>query len=591
VEANVYQQDFNPTGSLALSALLAALPLITLLVLLGGLKWKAHWAGAAGLVVALAVAIIVYSMSVGQALDAAAFGAALSVLLILWITFNAIWIYNMTVDTGHFAVLRRAFAKVSDDQRVQAIVIAFSFGALIEALAGGGSPVAIASVMLVAIGFHPMKAVALALIANTAPVAFGGMGNPITVLGTVTTSAPEPYGAMAGRQVAFIALLVPFILVFIADGRRGLRQAWPIALVAGLTFGASQIIFSMVNYKLTDIAASLISAASVVLFSKIWQPVEKVSYLTTADSTVSTAAGGGDVVDPAYARRVRAPLGGGGDVLGADEPEGRGGAAVATGGPRNNGPADDRNIRDNPADVAKAFAPYAIIVLLFSLAQITPIKTELEKATQKFNWPGLHVVNPAGKAVAATYNLNILTAAGTLLFVSGLLTMIVLLINPARAARIYGRTLVQFNWAIATILMVFALSYVMNLSGMIVTLGQFLAGAGALFAFLSPIVGWFGVAVTGTDAGSNALMGKLQITAAAELKASPVLFGAANSSGGVMAKMISPQNLAIGTAAIGMVGQEGTLFRKVFGWSVALLLLLCVIVYLQSTPVLGWMVP
>jgi len=217
---------------LALSALLAVLPLLTLLALLGGLRWKAQWAGLAALVVSLGVAVFGFRMNVGQALDSGLLGMAASVLQILWITFNAIWIYNMTVETGHFAVLRRAFAKVSDDQRVQSIVIAFSFGALIEALAGGGSPVAICTVMLMAIGFAPMKAIVLALVADTAPVAFGGLGNPITILGAQTGMKAELFGAMAGRQTSFLALVIPFVLLLIADGRRGLRQAWPAALTA-----------------------------------------------------------------------------------------------------------------------------------------------------------------------------------------------------------------------------------------------------------------------------------------------------------------------------------------------------------------------
>src|SRR3989440_897889 len=246
MEALVYRQNFNPTGHLWLSALLAALPLFVLLFLLGGLRWKAHWASLVALVVALLVAVLPgsagYHMPLGLALDAGVFGAARGALLVLWITFNAIWIYNMTVETGHFAVLRRSFARVSDDQRVQAIVIAFSFGALIEALAGGGSPVAIATVMLVAVGFNPLKAVAIALVADTAPVVFGGLGNPITALGAVTKLPPEQFGAMAGRQTSILAFFVPFILIFIADGVRGLRQAWPAALTAGATFGISQFL-------------------------------------------------------------------------------------------------------------------------------------------------------------------------------------------------------------------------------------------------------------------------------------------------------------------------------------------------------------
>ncbi|GIG62180.1 L-lactate permease [Longispora fulva] len=540
----MYTQNPNPTGSLALSALLASLPLFALLLLLGGLRWKAQWAGLAALAVALGVAVFGYGMSLGQALDSGLLGMAASVLQILWITFNAIWIYTMTVATGHFAVLRRAFATVSDDQRVQAIVIAFSFGALVEALAGGGSPVAICTVMLVAIGFHPMKAIVLALVADTAPVAFGGLGNPITILGAQTGLSAETFGAMAGRQTAFLAFVIPFVLLLVADGRRGLRRAWPAALTAGLSFAVTQFVVSAWSYKLCDIAAALVSAAAVVVLGRVWKPSERLAQAPGSD-------------------RAAAP--------GSDR-------AAASG--------------DSRLDVARAFAPYAIIIAVFALAQIDAVKGWLDGPTRRFAWPGLHVLTPAGKPVGlATYTLNWFGATGTLLFVSGLLTMLVLAVRPLDGLRAYGRTLRQFNYAIVTILCVFALAYVMNLSGQITTLGLFLAGAGAFFAFLSPIVGWFGVAITGTDAGSNALFAKLQTTAAAKIGESPILLGAANSSGGVLAKMVSPQNLAIGTAAAGLVGQEGTLFRKVAPWSVALLLFLCALVFLQSTPVLGWLIP
>jgi lactate permease len=562
VEAHVlaqnYHQNFNPTGHLWLSALLAALPLLTLLGLLGGLKWKAHWASAASVLVSLIIAITAFKMPFGQALSAGVYGAARSVLLVLWITFNAIWIYNMTVETGHFAVLRRAFSRISDDQRVQAIVIAFAFGALLEALAGGGSPIAICTVMLVAIGFNPLRAVAIALVADTAPVVFGGLGNPITNLGLVTKLPAEQFGAMAGRQTSILAFFVPFILVFIADGVRGLRQAWPAALTAGATFAVAQFLFSMWNYKLCDIFAALISAASVVLLVRVWKPTERLGY---ESSTPTPVVAGGAVDDPAQVRKVGRPEG------------------------------------DSAADVVKAFAPYAIVVIVFSIAQLTfswaNFKVWLEKPTAAATWvwPGIHLVSPAGKPVAVTYVLNWLSATGTLLFISGILTMFVLGLSPMRALRIYGRTLKQFNWAIVTILLVFALAFVMQYSGQTSALGLFLAGAGAFFAFLSPIVGWFGVAITGTDVGSNVLFGTLQTTAAAKISVSPILLGAANGSGGVLAKMISPQNLAIGTASIDQVGEEGTVFRSVFGWSVLLLLVLCLLVYLQSTPVLGWMVP
>jgi lactate permease len=563
MEALVYHQNLNPTGTLWLSALLAALPLFTLLFLLGGLRWKAHWASLIALLVSLLVALFSYKMGIGDALNSGLYGIARGTLLVLWITFNAIWIYNMTVDTGHFAVLRRAFARISDDQRVQAIVIAFTFGALIEALAGGGSPVAICAVMLIAIGFNPLKAVAIALVADTAPVAFGGLGNPITVLATPTLTA-DHFGAFTGRQTAVLAFLIPFVLLIIADGMRGLRQAWPAALTAGVAFSVSQWIFSSVNYKLCDIYAALISVAALLVLTRVWKPSEEVQFDTGKPEVVPVA--GGAVDDPAQVRKVGRPEG------------------------------------DSAVDIIKAFSPYAIIVVIFSIAQfqfknfnvkdyITPPKAVTNWTTFKPAWPGLHLLGANGKPISTVFTINWLGATGTLLFISGILTALVLGVGPVRAARIYGRTIRQFNWAILTILTVFALAFVMQFSGQTNTLGLFLSKAGGFFAFLSPIVGWFGVAITGTDAGSNQLFGGLQTQAATNLNASPYLFGAANSSGGVLAKMISPQNLAIGTAAIDQVGQEGNLFRKVIGWSVGLLLLLCVLVYLQSTPVLSWMLP
>ncbi|MBT0770004.1 L-lactate permease [Kineosporia sp. J2-2] len=560
----MYQQDFDPAGSLGLSALVAFLPLLTLLILLGGFRMKAHWAGLVSLLVALAGAVFVYDMPVPQALDAGLLGSGVSVLIILWLTFNAIWIYNMTVHTGHFEVLRRSFASVSEDRRIQAIIIAFCFGALLEALAGGGSPIAICAVMLGVIGFDPLKAAAMALVANTAPVAFGGLGNPITVLATTTGLPAEDLGAMAGRQTPLLAMLVPFILVFMADGRRGLREAWAGALIGGVSFGVAQFVFAnYVDYKLCDIFAALVAAAALILYSRFFLNSKSVG---TTKAPAGQAHPDGESSEGGAAGGVTAD----------------GGAAVAV--------TATAEVVDTRRQQFLAFAPYAVIIAVFTLAQIPAIKDLLAEGTVVFAWPGLDIVSPSGEAVATNYTLNWASATGTLLMLSGLITAAVLRIGPAQAARIYVNTMRQFGWAIFTILCVFALSYVMNLSGQISTLGVWLAGAGGFFAFLSPIVGWFGVTITGTDAGSNALFGGLQAEVAQQLGAHPVLFGAANTSGGVMAKMISPQSLAVGTAAVGLVGAEGTLFRRVFGWSVLLLLLLCGIVYLQSTPVLDWMV-
>src|SRR3954447_2052436 len=273
----MYKQVYDPVfGSLGLTTIFAVLPLITLFVLLGGLRLRAQWASLAALAVSILVAIIVYSMPVGQALDAGVEGAAFGLFPIMWIVVNALWIYNMTRESGHFAVLRRSFARVSDDQRVQAILIAFCFGALLEALAGFGTPVAICGVMLIALGFQPLKAASIALVSNTAPVAFGAIAVPIVTLAQVSGLPQDDLGAMVGRQTPLLALVVPFILVGMVDGRRGLREAWPAALVGGVAFAVGQYVCSNhISVELTDIVASLLSAGALVAFMQVWHPAER----------------------------------------------------------------------------------------------------------------------------------------------------------------------------------------------------------------------------------------------------------------------------------------------------------------------------
>src|SRR4051794_15092017 len=275
---DMYKQVYDPvSGSLGLTTIFAVLPLVALFVLLGGLRLKAQWAALAALGVSMLVALIVYSMPVGQALDSGVEGIAFGLFPIMWIVVNAIWIYNMTRSSGHFAVLRRSFGTVSDDQRIQAILIAFSFGALMEALAGFGTPVAICSVMLIALGFKPIKAASVALVANTAPVAFGAIAVPITTLASVSGQPQDDLGAMVGRQTPLLALIVPLILVAMVDGRRGLRQTWPAALVAGFAFAIGQFVCSnYISVELTDIVASLLSAGALIAFLRIWQPGEEI---------------------------------------------------------------------------------------------------------------------------------------------------------------------------------------------------------------------------------------------------------------------------------------------------------------------------
>jgi lactate permease len=546
----VYQQVLNPVAhSLAWSSLVAAVPLLLLFVLLGVLRVTAWVASLISLAAAIVTAILVYGMPVGQALLAGTEGAAFGFFPILWIVINAIWVYQMTVQTGHFDVLRRSFARVSDDQRIQAILIAFSFGALMEALAGFGTPVAVTSVMLIALGFKPLKAAVLALTANTAPVAFGAMATPIITLGKVTALHSDTLGAMVGRQTPILSLFVPLALVAIVDGWRGLRETWPVAVFCGIVFALGQYATSnFISVPLADVVASLLSAGAVVAMVRVWRP--RHAYTEPA----AIAGGAADEPTPEFAARVTQP--------------------------------------DTRAEVVRAYAPYVIITAVFVVCEIPAVRKLLDDATFKFQWPGLHVLNPKGKPVSLTeFTLNLLTTPGTQMLVAGLITMIVLRLSVPRALKAYGETQHQLRRAIVTVMAVLALAFVMNASAQTITLGTWMAAAGGLFALISPILGWLGVAVTGSDTSSNSLFGALQVTAAEHAGLSHVLMAASNSSGGVLGKMISPQNLAIAAAAVGMNGKEGDIFRRVIVWSLVFLLVMCALSALQSSDVLSWMVP
>lgn len=549
----MYEQVPAPLGSLGWSALVAALPLLVLFVLLGVCRVRAWLASLTGLALALAVAVLAYRMPAGQALGSALEGAAFGLFPALWIVVNAIWIYQMTVTSGHFDVLRRSFAKISDDQRVQGIIIAFSFGALLEALAGFGAPVAICSVMLVAVGLKPIKAATVALIANTAPVAYGAVGLPIITLAKVTGLPVDDLSAMTGRQVPLLALIVPLVLVIVLDGSRGLRQTWPAALVCGASFAVVQ--YLMANFgpvQLTDIAASLVSAAAVLALLRVWKPVNPEPGPSVGNGEDSVVGGTGPGVDT----MVR--------------------PAVA----------------DSRADVVRAFAPYTIIILLFSVVAVPAVSRALATTTVTFAWPGLDIVSASGEPLSLLrYKFDWLAGGGTVLLVAGLITAIVLRLPWRAVVQAYARTLHQLRTAAITVMAVLALAYVMNASGQTATMGLLLAGAGGLFSVLSPLLGWFGTAVTGSDTSSNSLFGALQVSAAEGAGLSPVLTAAANTSGGVLGKMISPQNLAIGASAVGLAGKEGELFRRVLAASALFVPLMCLLVYLQSTPILSWMVP
>jgi lactate permease len=462
----VYQQDFDPiSDALGLSSIFAVLPILGLFVLLGGLRMAAQWAALIALGIAMLVAAIVYGMPVDQTTLSASEGAAFGLFPIMWIVVMAIWIYNMTVETGHFAVLRRSFGAISTDQRIQAVIVAFCFGALIEALAGFGTPVAITSVMLIALGFKPIKAAALALVANTAPVAFGAIATPIITLSEITALPKEDLGAMVGRQTPFLALIVPLILIGMVDGSRGIRQTWPVAAVGGLAFALGQFVCAnYISVELTDIVASLVSTAAIVLMLRVWQPSEPLLGEGGQGRFARPAVAGSATHSPAMEAEVR---------------------------------RRDDTVKDPPGDVVRAYMPYLVIIAIFSIAQIPAVKDALAESpwTTTFQWPGLDVVSPEGEPLSSlTFNFNWLPAAGTLLLFSGLITMAILRLSPDRAIKVLGATLDQLKWAILTVAAVLGLAYVMNQSGQTITLGLWAAGAGDAFAFLSSLIGWLGVA-------------------------------------------------------------------------------------------------
>jgi lactate permease len=429
-----------------------------------------------------------------------------------------------------------------------------------ESLAGFGAPVAISAAMLMAAGVKPIKAAVVSLLANTAPVAFGAMGAPIIALSSVTGIDVHLLSQMAGRQTPFVALIVPLVLVLLVDGVRGVKQTWPVALVAGLVFGLTQFLTSnFITVEITDVVASLASIAAVLVMLRFWKPSNPLPLDHSAIADNATT-GSGKL---------------------ANYPE-----ITATGGRR----------------IWGSIAPYAIIIVVFSISQIPAVKTWLLSIGQvKFPWPGLGsldangkpvslILNAAGKPVSTVFTLDHLRATGTMLMLAGVITAIVYKVKAADAVRAYWNTLKHLKLTIVTVLSVLALAYVMNLSGQTTSLGNALAAVGSAFAIMSPVMGWLGVAITGSDTSSNSLFGLLQVTAAQKAGLNPILMASANSSGGVMGKMISPQNLAVAAAAVAMVNKEGDIFRKVVGWSLLLLAYFTIIVLLQAGP-LSWMVP
>ncbi|MFG1639128.1 L-lactate permease [Amycolatopsis sp. NPDC049252] len=557
-------QDYQPAGGLWVSALLAALPIIVLLVALGVIRRSAHLSAALALITALGVALLLYGMPAGLAFDSAAMGVVFGVWSVAWIAFHAVYFHNVTVATGRFDAIKRVLAGFSEDRRLQALLIAFGFGALLEGVAGGGSPIAITAAMLAALGFPPVKAVVLALLANTAPVAFGGLGNPLIVLGRLTApimhvkpeQATDAFSAMVGRQVPVLALIIPAFLVVVLAGFKRMVEVWPAVLTAGLAFAAMQFVASnYISASLVDVLAALTAMAALWILTRFWQPASVWRF--EGETPVPAASS-----------------------LGAAKAE-RG--------------------------ALYAWMPYIILIAAIFLSRIGTIFKNLpgwldltkllHRADWIFAWPGLHnhviqhpPITAKNAPYAATFTVDFLFSPGTVALVAAVIAGFAMGGRPGLLLATYRKTLHQMRWALATIFMILAIAFVMNYSGATQTLGLALATTGAVFPLFSAYIGWLGVFLTGSDASTNSLFGPMQVISAQQLHIDPILAGATNTSGGVMGKMISPQNLSIGATAIGQTGKEGSLLRQTFLWSFALTAVVGVISLLQAT-ILTAMIP
>ncbi|WP_116138826.1 lactate permease LctP family transporter [Trinickia diaoshuihuensis] len=537
----IWSQTYTPLGGLALSSLAAAIPIVFYFAALTVMKLKGHVAAAITLALALFVAVTAFGMPARMAFAAAGYGFAYGLWPIAWIIVTAVFLYKIVVKTGQFEIIRASVLSITDDRRLQVLLIGFSFGAFLEGAAGFGAPVAITAALLVGLGLSPLYAAGLCLIANTAPVAFGAMGIPIIVAGQVTGIDAFHVGAMAGRQLPLLSLFVPFWLVFIMDGVRGVKQTWPAALVAGGSFAITQYFTSNhIGPELPDIASALVSLVALTAFLKLWQP-------RTATQSAVAATGGG----------AAALSGFGGTPA----------AMRVAGTSRQHSPYTS-------AQTLRAWAPFGLLTIIVTIWSLPSFKAlfaahgALASTVLSLHVPGLDrlvfkaapiVTTP--KALDAVFKLDFISAVGTAIFLTALISTVLLRMRPSVAAHTFFETLGELRRPVLSIGLVLAFAFVENYSGMSSTLALLLAGTGAAFPLFSPLLGWLGVFLTGSDTSSNALFCSLQHTTAHQIGVSDTLLVAANTTGGVTGKMISPQSIAVACAATGLVGQEASLFR------------------------------
>ncbi len=538
----MFHQNLTPLGgSLLLSFVVAALPIATVLVMLGVLRRPAWQASLGGLVVGLVIAVLFWHMPVFLAVDSTVNGMVFALWPVMWIAVNALLLYNIAVESGRFDAFRQwILDNLPPDRRIVLIVVGFCFGALLEGIAGFGSTIAISSSLLILVGWEPLEALTYSLIFDTAPVAYGALGIPVTVLGAITHLPAEQLGAMVGRQLPFLAFLLPFYVIGVYGGRRSIAALWPLLLTAGGSFALIQFgVSNFFDYRLTDVFASLGSLVLTVLFLRVWRPTP----------------------DPQFAAKT--------DL----HP-----APVSLG-----------------AAAAPRVSPWQGWIPWIVVSAVVIVWTQLGLAAigrQKIHWPGLDnavFITLYGKPYAAVWTFEPL-ATGTAILFAAMLTALLFRVSPARFVASVVVTWRQVRLAVMTVSVIMGLAFLMNFSGMTYTLGDAASHLGLFFAFASAFLGWIAVALSGSDTSGNALFGNLQVVAAHQLGLDPTLFAATGSSGGVLGKMISPQNISTGVSVTPLKGQEGLVFSKTFKHSVILTTLLGIIAVLQQF-VFHWMVP
>ncbi|WP_439925183.1 L-lactate permease [Nitrobacter sp. JJSN] len=550
----MWDQVYDPLSSKTLSTIAAALPVVTLLLLIASNRVKAHIAALIALVVANVVAVVIFTMPAGMTLRATLLGAVIGFFPIGWIVLNVIFLYRLTVEKGAFETLQNTIGGVTKDRRLQLLLIAFSFGAFFEGASGFGTPVAVTGAILIGLGFSPLAASGLSLIANTAPVAFGALGTPIAGLASVTGIDPFLLGAMVGRQLPFFSLIVPFWLIWAFAGWKGMKDVWPAILVTGVSFAVPQFLISnFINPWIVDIGASLMSMACLLLFLKVWSPKE----LWTS---------------PALRSRDDSAIG---------RP-----APVAL------------SVKPTTAQVWMSLLPWIIVCAVLLLWGTTWFKSHVNPwATWNYAVPGLdHMINKVAPIVAkptpegAVFGFTWLSYTGSGMLIAAIISGLIMGFSPLGLITAYGRTIKVCAYSLITISAMLAIGTLTRLSGIDATLGLAFAATGVLYPFFGTLLGWLGVALTGSDTASNILFGNLQKITSEQLGISPILMAAANSSGGVMGKMIDAQSIVVASTATNWFGHEGTILRFVFWHSIALACLVGVLVMLQAYVFTGMIV-